>query len=234
MKAVIIATGQAPRLLPLTKDTPISLLPIGGKTVLTHQIERLRAAGVDDILVVAGPHLDQMKAFGQVHGVDVRFNPFFLYSHVALTMWIIRHDLAEPFLLLYADVLFGEGVIERLLKQGGGICLAVKQGCTDAEAEIVMGESGLVHWIGKKPVTAEDEEVYGEFIGVARFDKSALPSLHAALDNLARENLGARFTHLMRTLIASNTQITGCEIEDRSWVDIDFPKDLDVAIRLFG
>ena len=232
MKAVIVATGQAPRLLPLTKDTPASLLPVGDKPVLAHQIECLRAAGVDDILVVAGPHFEQMEAFGREMGIKVGFNPFYLYSHVVLSLWIIRHDLAEAFLFLYADVLFGEGVIEKLLGQTGDICLAVKRGSVDAEAEGVLVETGLVRWIGKKPVVAE--EVYGEFIGVARFGKGALPALHAALDHLARENLGARFTHLIRTLIERDTQVMACDIGDVSWIDIDFPQDVKMASRLFG
>ena len=51
MKAMIFAAGLGTRLRPITDNIPKALLPIGGKTLLQHQIERLREAGITDIVV---------------------------------------------------------------------------------------------------------------------------------------------------------------------------------------
>jgi len=51
MKAMIFAAGLGTRLKPFTETHPKALLPLAGKTLLQWQIERLRAAGITDIVV---------------------------------------------------------------------------------------------------------------------------------------------------------------------------------------
>ena len=53
MKAVVLAAGYATRLYPLTLDRPKALLPVGGKPMLEHLLERLEGvSGLDEIYVV--------------------------------------------------------------------------------------------------------------------------------------------------------------------------------------
>lgn len=51
MKAMIFAAGLGTRLKPLTDTMPKALVPIAGKTLLQWQIERLREAGICDIII---------------------------------------------------------------------------------------------------------------------------------------------------------------------------------------
>lgn len=51
MKAMIFAAGLGTRLKPLTDRIPKALLPLAGKTLLQWQIERLRDAGIEEIVV---------------------------------------------------------------------------------------------------------------------------------------------------------------------------------------
>src|SRR5262245_40338379 len=50
--AVLMAGGDGTRLRPLTESTPKPLLRVGGKPLLEILIERLRTAGVRDVLVI--------------------------------------------------------------------------------------------------------------------------------------------------------------------------------------
>ncbi len=53
MKAIILAAGYATRLYPLTKNFPKPLLEVGGKTILDHLIEQIKAiADIDGVYVV--------------------------------------------------------------------------------------------------------------------------------------------------------------------------------------
>jgi glucose-1-phosphate thymidylyltransferase len=53
MKAVILAAGYATRLYPLTLDRPKALLPVGGRPMVEHQLERLaEIEGLDGIYLV--------------------------------------------------------------------------------------------------------------------------------------------------------------------------------------
>lgn len=51
MKALIFAAGLGTRLRPLTNDRPKAMVEIAGKPMLQHVIERLAAAGFDDITI---------------------------------------------------------------------------------------------------------------------------------------------------------------------------------------
>lgn len=51
MKAMIFAAGLGTRLRPLTDDRPKAMVEIAGKPMLQHVIERVAAAGFDDITI---------------------------------------------------------------------------------------------------------------------------------------------------------------------------------------
>jgi len=51
LTAVVMAGGLGTRLRPLTEDTPKPMLPVGGRPLLERTIERLKAAGVHDVVV---------------------------------------------------------------------------------------------------------------------------------------------------------------------------------------
>ncbi len=54
MFAIIIAGGEGQRLRPLTDDRPKSMVDLGGKPILEHQLLWLRENGVTDVVVACG------------------------------------------------------------------------------------------------------------------------------------------------------------------------------------
>jgi len=52
--ALILAGGKGERLRPLTDTLPKPMVPVCGKPILLHQIEWLKAAGVTDVVFLAG------------------------------------------------------------------------------------------------------------------------------------------------------------------------------------
>lgn len=60
MKAMIFAAGLGTRLKPLTDTMPKALVPLAGKPLLQWQIERLRDAGITDIVVNVHHFPDQI------------------------------------------------------------------------------------------------------------------------------------------------------------------------------
>jgi glucose-1-phosphate thymidylyltransferase len=54
MRGVVLAGGTGSRLFPLTKVTNKHLLPVGKKPMILHPIEKLIAAGIQEIAIVTG------------------------------------------------------------------------------------------------------------------------------------------------------------------------------------
>lgn len=75
LKGVVLAGGTGSRLLPLTKVTNKHLLPVGRKPMIFHPIEKLRGAGIEEILIVSGvEHMgDMVELLGSGREFGVRF-----------------------------------------------------------------------------------------------------------------------------------------------------------------
>src|SRR5581483_4632086 len=63
-RAVILAAGFDPQLLPLVQDRPKTMLDVKGRTILERQVRALRAAGITDVTVVRGYKKEQVKVPG--------------------------------------------------------------------------------------------------------------------------------------------------------------------------
>ncbi|MGE6230232.1 sugar phosphate nucleotidyltransferase [Paenibacillus sp. UNC499MF] len=75
MKGVILAGGTGSRLYPLTKVTNKHLLPVGKYPMIFYSVQKLKKAGISDILVVTGKdHMgDVVNLLGSGSDLEVSF-----------------------------------------------------------------------------------------------------------------------------------------------------------------
>lgn len=76
-KAMILAAGYGTRLRPVTDTVPKCMVPIGGKPLLQHTVERLRAYGVTQLVINVSYLPDVvMNHFGdgQRFGVEITYS----------------------------------------------------------------------------------------------------------------------------------------------------------------
>lgn len=75
MKAIILAGGTGSRLYPLTKVTNKHLLPVGKYPMIFHSINKLKQAGLLDILIITGKeHMgDVVNLLGSGREIGVSF-----------------------------------------------------------------------------------------------------------------------------------------------------------------
>ncbi|MFT4560770.1 MAG: MurNAc alpha-1-phosphate uridylyltransferase [Gammaproteobacteria bacterium] len=74
---MILAAGRGSRMGELTSDLPKPLLRIDGKTLIEHQIERLRAGGFDELVVnlaYRGEQISQHLGDGSQFGVSIAYS----------------------------------------------------------------------------------------------------------------------------------------------------------------
>lgn len=65
MKAMVLAAGLGTRLRPLTDTLPKALVPVGGKPMLAHVIERLKSFGFTEVVINVHHFADQIIQFVQ-------------------------------------------------------------------------------------------------------------------------------------------------------------------------
>lgn len=108
MKAMILAAGRGERMRPLTDTTPKPLLAVGGKPLIVWHVERLRAAGLIDIVINTswlGEQIIERIGDGRQFNVRVHYSiePEALETGggIATALPLLG---AEPFVILSGDI----------------------------------------------------------------------------------------------------------------------------------
>ena len=102
-RAVLLAAGRGTRMRELTADVPKPMLLVRGKPVLQHIIDGLRAAGVQEILVVVGWRADVVRAH---FGDSVEYVAQEVQDGTGRVVELARHFVCDgPFVLSYGDIL---------------------------------------------------------------------------------------------------------------------------------
>jgi len=136
VQCIILCAGFATRLRPLTLDRPKHLLPIAGRPMLDHLLDRIAEGGIRSGLLVTNqkfaPHFNRWYAAG-AHPVSLRVmddgtetNETRLGSIGDLRFGLETADVREDFLLVNGDNLFTFGlqpVLETFQRRGNTIAL---------------------------------------------------------------------------------------------------------------
>lgn len=108
MKAMILAAGRGTRMAPLTDTCPKPLIPLCGKPLIVHHLEKLAAAGFRDVVINhawLGEQIEQTLGDGSRWNLTIHYSP---ETEALDTGGGIFQALPllgdEPFLLINGDV----------------------------------------------------------------------------------------------------------------------------------
>ncbi|MBI3103328.1 nucleotidyltransferase family protein [Candidatus Daviesbacteria bacterium] len=75
--AIILAGGKGERLRPYTNDRPKPMVEVGGKPILSYQLEQLKKVGIDEVVFACSYHWEALKnhlGTGEKYGIKVHFS----------------------------------------------------------------------------------------------------------------------------------------------------------------
>jgi GTP:adenosylcobinamide-phosphate guanylyltransferase len=121
IRAIIVAAGESNRLLPLISDKPACLLEIGDKTLLSRELENLRACGIHDIVVVRGYHGEKIR-YPAIRYYD---NREYQNTGILRSLFHAKGEMDEEFIFCYSDILYSKEALELLLRDQSDISLVV-------------------------------------------------------------------------------------------------------------
>jgi choline kinase len=225
IRAVILAAGRGGRLRGVTGNHPKCLARIGAMTLLERQIAALRRCGVDAISVVAGYRSGDVRRV--CPGVDFAHNARFASTNSLYSLWLVRHLLADGFLVLNGDVLFHDQLVVDLLtaRYEDALLVAASAGgagaFSDEEMKVRVRE-GLVADIAK---TIDPADADGENIGIAKFGPAGAAVLVEEMNRLLI--CGGRTDWLPSAFAAFCRRRPLHVVDSRGfpWIEIDFPED---------
>lgn len=230
MKVIILAAGKGERLYPLTKNTPKSLLDIGGGlTVLESQLENIGHAGVRRVVLVVGYRAEQIEA--KITSIDemefdLVYNPFYDCSNNLVSAWMAREHMKDDFVLLNGDDLFAPGVLVRLLEEDGPITMVIdrKERYDEDDMKVRIEGNRVVQVSKSIPPTEAD----GESIGMILFRSKGCEVMRRTLENMVRQRAyrNAFYLRALQTIMEEGFPVTFSECGQDQWAEIDFHPDL--------
>ncbi|HLJ77200.1 MAG TPA: nucleotidyltransferase family protein [Acidobacteriaceae bacterium] len=164
MKAMVLAAGLGTRLRPLTNDKPKALVEVGGRTMLQITLERLRGAGVREVIVNAHHFAEQLVEYLRAHEnfgmrIEVSHEDVLLDTGGGLKQaaWFFRGE-DEPFLLHNVDVVSTIDLVRMVAvhrDRGALATLAVRE--RETSRQLLFDERGLL--CGRRTGDADAEMV---------------------------------------------------------------------------
>lgn len=157
MKAVILAGGLGTRLRPFTEVIPKPLLPIGEKSVLELQVERLKKHGFDEIFLATNYKSDYLERFlgdGSQFGVRLTVSRETEPLGTAGPLTLLQDRLTEPFLVMNGDILTlldFSAFYQFAQQHGAWLTIAIRQHITPYAFGDIFFEGDRVTGIEEKP-----------------------------------------------------------------------------------
>jgi len=244
MNAIILSAGSATRLGELTKELPKGLLEINGKTIIQRQIEIYRKNGIENIIVIVGPHSDKYSFEDVLYVKDDEYQK---HEVLGSLMKSSKH-MNEGFIMSYADIVFEEKVIQDILSFKGDIGIGIdfdwEKNYEDRklhpieQADNVIVKDGKIQKIRKNISAKNNDELLGEFIGIIKLSKKGSEIFLERYAKLKDSHVGefqdansfekAYLTDILQDLIDLGHKIESINI-DKIWQEIDTPEDLLTA-----
>lgn len=123
MKVIIPLAGMATRMRPHTHTKAKSLLPLAGKTVLDHLLDRFKGLDVEEFIFIVGYLGDQIEEYVSAN-YDFPFK--FVWQEVAKgqahAIQLAREQIEGPVIILFGDTLTEVDFSGLAMCDVGGIC----------------------------------------------------------------------------------------------------------------
>lgn len=248
MKAIFIAAGEGSRMGHLTQEIPKPLVDVNGKSIIERQLNLLKNNNITDITIITGPHQEKFNFKNVNYMNDKEFK-----EHDQLGSLMFARDIInDEVIILFADIIFEESILEQILQSKSEISIAVDLDWEKSYmnrpdnpfdgADKVRIEQGKATRIFKNAKKDDDDFSIGEFIGLMKLSKEGakkfvehynkLELSHSGIFHDAESLQKAKLIDLLQELIEKNIDIDTTSITGK-WCEIDTQQDLQIAKDIF-
>lgn len=229
-KAVVLAAGRGTRMKSLTDDCPKPMLPLAGRPMLAHLMDRFSAAGIRQVCLVIGYRGEMIREYFatnppssiELHYV-VQAEPNGTGSAALLAKKFTARD---PFLLTFGDIVVDPQVYTELMARNDGAEMVLALTCVEDpyRGGAVYVEDGRVVKIIEKPPRGTSTTNFLS-AGVYIFK----PSVFVALENLTPSPRGEYdLTDVIAGAVHAGKTVRYLEVPG-FWRDVGRPEDLQPA-----
>ncbi len=232
---VILAAGRGSRMKGLTDKKPKCLLTLAGKTLLDWQLQSLRKAGVENILVVCGYQSHLLQG-----NYDTIKNSRWDETNMVQSLLAAYTKIHESTILLsYADIVYHHSHVEQLIQCKHDLCLTYDTQWQElwelraentsndifADAESFQEQNGILKAIGQRVTQLED--IQGQYMGLLKISPQGIELIKNTVENISNEEADKLdMTALLNLLLQKNVEIHTIPVNG-AWCECDTKDDIE-------
>jgi NDP-sugar pyrophosphorylase family protein len=226
-KAVVLAAGKGTRMGALTQDVPKPMLPVQGKPLLEHVLDRLSQAGIRECALITGYHREMIEKHFAAYPMRLEFIHQAVINGTAGAAKLACGFAAnDPFLLTYADIWCEPEDYRRVMQPietepGTEATLAVKYADDPFQGAAVYVKEGFIRNIIEKPPQGTSTTHWNS-AGIYTYR----PTIFEEIEKVKLSPRGEyEIPDAIEAMIKAGRRLRAVEIKGQ-WRDIGRPEDL--------
>ncbi len=222
MNAVILAAGIGSR---LGQPLPRCLLKLpSGESLLSRQIQIMKAEGISEIKVVIG--FEKELVMAEIPDVKFVYNPDYQTTSTSKSLLLALKGNNKDVLLANRDLMCDQEVLAGTKLQNHNSVVINNARCGEEEVKYRLNNDNNIIEISKKVKDAQ-----GEALGINLVMKNSLRGLIDALEQCENNDY---FERAIQILIDRDVVFKGFNVSRYRCIEIDFEEDWQKALKMFS
>ncbi len=114
--AIIMAAGMSSRFMPISLEKPKGMMVVKNEVLIERQIQQLRAAGIEEIILVLGYKKESFFYLEEKMNVKIIINPLYNVKNNIETIYLAQKYIGNSY-ICSSDNYFSENVFEEYVYQ---------------------------------------------------------------------------------------------------------------------
>jgi len=230
MKAVLLAAGEGVRLQPVTATRPKHLIRVGGKPILEHCLDALKACGITEAIIVThymGTAIRSYFGDGSKFGFKITYVEQSAVLGTGNAISIVEPYLDGDFVVVYADLLFSSEAMRKVMEvytkeKPDAVMAVVPVEKPESYGIIELGTGKSVKRVVEKPSREKAPSNLAN-AGLYVFSRDIFDALRKVKASVRGE---WELTDAVTLLVENKKTVLAAEISKDDWFDIGRPWDL--------
>ncbi len=226
MKVLILAAGRGTRISRYLSGMPKCTVDIGGERLIRHTVRLLRKYGIRDVGIVLGYRQEAVREV--LSGLDVAYyvNPFYDVTNSIASAWFAR-DFFNPqqdMMIMNGDVYIDGDLLEELLAETRSPVMFADETRKETADYKFYYENEVLIKYGKE---LEGDDITGEYIGIARFNRAFVPEFLTKMDEMIANQQHSVWWENVLYELSARRDIYVRDIRGRFWAEVDYIEDYE-------
>jgi len=235
LKAVVLAAGEGVRLQPLTFTRPKHMISVGGKPILEHCLNAIKACGINHVIIVVHYMADVIRQYfgsGEKFGLHIEYAEQPGIFGTGNAVGLVEPYVDGDFALIYGDLLFTPKALKNVLdlyaaKKPAAALAVVPVERTEDYGVVELGEGSVVKRVVEKPA---GEEVPSNMANAGIYVFST--DIFNKIKRIKASSRGEwEITDAITLMAREGEPVFAVEIPSAEWFDVGRPWDLLEANR---